>query len=49
MVDVERSLHFWLAYTFLALIFLHAIAQRKVLQSLLRRFIGFIKRQQKST
>jgi cytochrome b561 len=42
MVAVGRSLHFWLSYTFLALIILHTIAQWKVVKANWRRFKGFI-------
>ncbi|TAF12303.1 MAG: cytochrome b [Nostocales cyanobacterium] len=38
MVEIGRSLHFWLAYTFLAFIILHSIQQKKVVLSLWRRF-----------
>ncbi|MFH7024525.1 MAG: cytochrome b [Heteroscytonema crispum UTEX LB 1556] len=38
MVNVARSSHFWIAYTFLALIILHALAQWKVLRANWRRF-----------
>lgn len=43
MVDVGRALHFWLAYTFLALIALHLMIQWKVAKANWRRFKGFIK------
>ncbi|MGI0485737.1 cytochrome b [Pantanalinema rosaneae CENA516] len=33
-----RSLHFWLAYAFLAFIFLHTIDERKFLRATFRRF-----------
>ncbi|MBC5796819.1 cytochrome b [Sphaerospermopsis sp. LEGE 00249] len=38
MVEVGRSLHFWLAYTFLVFIILHSIQQKKVVRSLWRKF-----------
>jgi cytochrome b561 len=38
MVEIGRSLHFWLAYTFLAFIILHSIQQKKVVRSLWRKF-----------
>jgi cytochrome b561 len=38
VVELARDLHFWIAYTFLAFIVLHAIDQRKYLRSLWRRF-----------
>jgi cytochrome b561 len=44
MVDVGRSLHFWLSYTFLAFILLHAIAQWKVVRANWRRFQNFLGR-----
>jgi len=44
MVDVGRSLHFWLAYTFLAFIVLHTIAQWRVAQANLLRLGDSIKR-----
>jgi cytochrome b561 len=43
IVDVGRSLHFWLSYTFLALILLHTIVQWKVVKANWRRFRGFLK------
>lgn len=43
MVDVGRSLHFWLSYTFLAFIAVHLILQWKVVKANWRRFIGFIR------
>ncbi len=43
MVDVGRNLHFWLAYTFLAFIILHIVAQWKVAKALWRRFLGAVK------
>jgi cytochrome b561 len=42
MVDVGRTLHFWLSYTFLAFIILHAIAQWKVVRANWRRLQNFI-------
>jgi cytochrome b561 len=39
-VDLARSLHFWLAYTFLAFVVLHMLDQRKVLRALWRRLRG---------
>jgi cytochrome b561 len=42
MVEIGRSLHFWLAYAFLSLILLHLIFQWKVAKANWRRFIGFI-------
>ncbi len=43
MVEVGRSLHFWLSYTFLAFIVLHSIAQWKVVKANWRRISGFVK------
>lgn len=43
MVEVGRSLHFWLSYTFLALIVLHTIAQAKVVRANWRRWQNFLK------
>jgi cytochrome b561 len=43
MVDVGRSLHFWLSYTFLAFIVLHTIAQWKVVRANWRRLNGFLR------
>lgn len=43
MVEVGRSLHFWLAYTFLAFIILHMLVQWKVVKANWRRFRGFMK------
>jgi cytochrome b561 len=43
MVEVGRSLHFWLAYTFLAFIALHILVQWKVVRANWRRFRGFMK------
>lgn len=40
--DLGRGLHFWLAYTFLAFVILHAIAQGKVVRANWRRLIGFL-------
>ncbi|WP_246605561.1 cytochrome b [Sphaerospermopsis torques-reginae] len=38
MVEIGRSLHFWLAYTFLVFIILHSIQQKKVVRSLWKKF-----------
>lgn len=43
MVELGRSLHFWLAYTFLAFIAVHLIFQWKVAKANWRRFTGFLK------
>ena len=37
LVELGRNLHFWLAYTFLAFIILHALDQRKVVKGFWRR------------
>ncbi len=37
LVDLGRNIHFWLAYTFLAFIILHAIDQFKVVKAFWRR------------
>jgi cytochrome b561 len=42
MVEVGRGLHFWLAYTFLAFVILHTIAQWKVVRANWRRFVNFV-------
>jgi cytochrome b561 len=46
MVEVGRGLHFWLAYTFLAFVILHTIAQWKVVRANWRRLINFVNKQQ---
>ncbi len=43
MVELGRSLHFWLAYTFLAFIAVHLVFQWKVAKANWRRFTGFLK------
>lgn len=45
MVEVGRSLHFWLAYTFLAFVLLHTIAQWKVVRANWRRLLQFYRKQ----
>lgn len=42
MVEVGRSLHFWLAYTFLACISLHMITYWKVVRANWRRWLNFV-------
>lgn len=37
LVELGRSLHFWLAYTFLSFIVLHAFEQKKVVKGFWRR------------
>jgi cytochrome b561 len=43
LVDLGRSMHFWLAYTFLAFILLHLFAQKKVLIANWRRLKSALK------
>ncbi|MEG3867146.1 MULTISPECIES: cytochrome b [unclassified Microcoleus] len=42
MVDLGRSLHFWLAYTFLAFVILHILDQKKVVRANWRRLTNFV-------
>ncbi|MFM9265592.1 cytochrome b [Tychonema sp. BBK16] len=42
MVEIGRSLHFWLAYTFLAFVILHILSQKKVVRANWRRLVNFI-------
>ena len=42
MVDVGRSLHFWLGYTFLAFVILHILDQKKVVRANWRRLTNFV-------
>ncbi|MEG4803732.1 cytochrome b [Microcoleus sp. ARI1-B5] len=44
VVGLARDLHFWIAYTFLAFIVLHAIDQRKYVRSLWRRATQAVKK-----
>jgi cytochrome b561 len=44
MVEVGRSAHFWLSYTFLACVVLHILAQRKVVRANWRRFSQFVRK-----
>jgi len=44
LAEIGRSLHFWLAYTFLAMVVLHIIAQRKYLWAQGRRFAKTVMR-----
>lgn len=44
VVELGRSLHFWLAYTFLAFIVLHSIDQRKYVRSIWRRTSNAMKK-----
>ncbi|MEG3905213.1 cytochrome b [Microcoleus sp. B4-C5] len=43
MVDLGRSLHFWLAYTFLAFVILHILDQKKVVRANWRRLTNFVR------
>ena len=43
MVDLGRSLHFWLAYTFLAFVILHILDQKKVVRANWRRLTTFVR------
>jgi cytochrome b561 len=42
MVEVGRSLHFWLSYTFLAFVILHLLDQKKVVRANWRRLKNFV-------
>ena len=48
MIELGRTLHFWLAYTFLATIVVHMISQQKVVKANWRRFLGVIKTRRSS-
>ncbi len=41
MVDVGRSMHFWLSYAFLAFVVVHMLAYWKVLRANWKRFVSF--------
>lgn len=43
VVGLGRTIHFWIAYTFLAFIFLHIFHQWKVVRAFWRRFQSFLK------
>lgn len=43
MVEVGRSLHFWLGYTFLAFVILHILAEKKVVRANWRRLTNFVR------
>ena len=43
MVEVGRSLHFWLAYAFLAFAILHILGQKKVVRANWRRLANFVR------
>ena len=42
MVEVGRSWHFWLGYTFLAFVILHILDQKKVVRANWRRLTNFV-------
>jgi len=42
MVEVGRSLHFWLSYTFLAFVILHILDRKKVVRANWRRLTNFV-------
>ena len=42
MIEVGRSLHFWLGYTFLAFVILHLLDQKKVVRANWRRLTNFV-------
>ncbi|WP_427157665.1 cytochrome b [Aliinostoc sp. HNIBRCY26] len=44
LVDLGRNIHFWIAYTFLALIILHTLQQWKVVKANWRRLQGFLQK-----
>jgi cytochrome b561 len=48
LVELGRGLHFWFAYTFLAFVILHTIAQRKVVWANWRRLTHFLKTKRSS-
>ena len=41
-VELGRSLHLWLSYTFMAFVILHGVDQRKVMLALWRRWKNFV-------
>jgi cytochrome b561 len=43
MVEVGRSFHFWLGYTFLAFIILHLLGEKKVVRANWRRLTNFVR------
>jgi cytochrome b561 len=43
MVEVGRSLHFWLGYTFLAFVILHILDRKKVVRANWRRLTNFVR------
>ncbi|MBD2364292.1 cytochrome b [Anabaena minutissima FACHB-250] len=49
LVDLGRNIHFWIAYTFLALIILHTLQQWKVVKANWRRFQGFFMKKKLKT
>lgn len=42
MVEIGRSSHFWLAYTFLAFIIVHIFTYQKVVRANWRRWLNFV-------
>ncbi len=48
MVEVGQSLHFWLAYTFLAFIAVHLFFQWRVAKANWRRLTGFLRAKKKT-
>ncbi|NJL61272.1 MAG: cytochrome b [Methylacidiphilales bacterium] len=42
MVDIGRSLHFWLAYTFLAFVIMHMLTYGKVVRANWKRLVNFM-------
>ncbi|MEG3907246.1 cytochrome b [Microcoleus sp. w2-18bC1] len=42
LVEVGRSLHFWLGYTFLACVILHILDQKKIVRANWRRLTNFV-------
>ena len=43
VLDLGRSLHFWLSYSFLMFVLAHSFEQRKVVRALWRRAMGIFK------
>ena len=43
MIEVGRSFHFWLGYTFLAFVILHILAEKKVVRANWRRLTNFVR------
>lgn len=49
VLDLGRSLHFWLSYSFLMFVLAHSFEQRKVVRALWRRALGAFKPKSKSS